>query len=192
MQRLSYRLWWAHSCFKLPQLLQGIRRIRKPSIKAQYCTTWKAVTPHPQHLPTVEPSAQWLLTTTENQEYTKPSEAHNPRRKLISSKKLKKGDRRLRSVISMESIFPASLHKAMLTQKWCWKRGTQEKLLWGEGLFPYVWLDMAIASNKIVLHLACPQIHLLYWAPKHRMGEPNSLQDEIPTGMVPKPWSPTS
>lgn len=83
MQRLSYRLWWAHSCFKLPQLLQGIWRIRKPSIKAQYCTTWKGVTPHPQHLPTVEPAAQWLLPTTGNQECAKPSEAHNPRRTLI-------------------------------------------------------------------------------------------------------------
>lgn len=83
MQRLYYRLCWAHSCFKLSQLLQGIRRIRKPSIKAQYCTTWKAVTPHPQYLPTVEPAAQWLLPTTENQECAKPSEAHNARRTLI-------------------------------------------------------------------------------------------------------------
>lgn len=54
-----------------PALTENLKN--QPSIKAQYCTTWKAVTAHPRHLPTVEPAAQWLLPPTESQGCAKPA-----------------------------------------------------------------------------------------------------------------------
>lgn len=79
----------------------------------------------------------------------------------------------MRFVISVESISPASLQKAMLTQK-CWRRGTQGRLFGGGTLPLHLVRDMAIATNKTALHLAFSQIHVPYWTPKPRMGEPNS------------------
>lgn len=82
----------------------------------------------------------------------------------------------------MESISPTFLYKATWTEK----EEQKEDCFGGQTPPLHLVRDMAIANNKTALHLACPQIHVPYKVPKHRMGEPNSLENWILTGMVPK------
>lgn len=71
--------------------------------------------------------------------------------------------------------FPSLPAQSHADTKMMLEKGNTRETALGEGIFPYVWLDMAIASKKTALHFACPQIHVPYWFPKHRKGVSNSL-----------------